>query len=305
MNDNEYKGLTSDQITEMLPAFVVGALDPDEMVAVEEYIHEHPELMARVHELENAAAKLAYAAPPKALPQQLYGKVMNRARGQLTPRAQTPPANAPTPGQPKARPQRAIERVPSRPVARESAFAAWWRRRGLLDLAAVAAIAAAVILAALYRGALVDVGDLRRQVQGLEEQVAAVQAENVRLQSELDTQLNQMASITGAQHVVALSGTDAAPNASAQLYVRDTAATLVLSNLDPLGADQTYQLWLIPPDGAPIPAGLFDKTGEPNEVITLNLPTVIDTIAAIGVSIEPPGGSAAPTGPIVLLGERA
>jgi hypothetical protein len=43
MNDQEYHRFTHDDIIERLPAFVVGALDPDEMLAVEEYIHAHPE----------------------------------------------------------------------------------------------------------------------------------------------------------------------------------------------------------------------------------------------------------------------
>jgi anti-sigma-K factor RskA len=80
---------------------------------------------------------------------------------------------------------------------------------------------------------------------------------------------------------------------------------LVLSNLDGLSEDQVYQLWLIPPEGqgAPIPAGLLGQAGAPIETITLPLPTTLDSIAAIGVSVEPPGGSDAPTGPIVLFGE--
>jgi anti-sigma-K factor RskA len=312
MSDQEFNRLTREQIVEMLPAFVVGALESDEMLAVEEYIHAHPDLMARVRELEAAAAQLAYVAPPQPLPQELHARVMSRARGQLTPRSQPSPARQRPEPRTEQRPGRHIERAQPQPVVRENPLAAWWRRRGLWDLGLVAAVAAALALGIFYRGALVELDDLRRQVQGLEQQIATVQeanetlqSENVRLQSELDTQLNQMASIAGAQEVVALGGTEAAPNASARLYVHDTIGTLVLSNLDQLGDDQTYQLWLIPPDGAPIAAGVFERASAETETLTFNLPITLDTIAAIGVSVEPPGGSAAPTGPIVLLGERA
>src|SRR5688572_24163114 len=88
MNEQEYSGLTNDEILERLPAFVVGALDPDEMLEVEEYIHAHPELLARVLELEAAAARLAYAAPARPLPQELHSKVMERAQASLPPRPQ-------------------------------------------------------------------------------------------------------------------------------------------------------------------------------------------------------------------------
>jgi anti-sigma-K factor RskA len=176
----------------------------------------------------------------------------------------------------------------------------------------VAATAAAVALAVFYRGTLTELESLRGQLQTLEQQVATIQQqntelenENVRLLNELNTQQNQMASIVGAQYTVALGGTEAAPNASARLYVHDTVGTLVLTNLNELEENQTYQLWLIPPDGAPIPAGLLGQAGEASQTISLDLPTTLDSIAAVGISVEPPEGSAAPTGPIVLLGERA
>jgi anti-sigma-K factor RskA len=303
MSDQGYRGLTNDEILEMLPAFVVGALDPDEMLEVEEYIHAHPELMARVHELEVAAARLAYSAPPQPLPQALHDKVMARAQASLPPRPQ--PATVRVDGP--------IVRPVAPPVKEENWFARWWRNRGLFDLAMVAATAAVLILSVVYVGALTDINDLQSQVQGLEQQVATMQEqnseleqENIRLQSELDTSLNQMASIAGAQQSVALGGTEAAPNASGTLYVDDDTGTLVLSNLAGLDENQVYQLWLIPADGtAPIPAGLLGQAGEPMQTISLELPATLDGIAAVGISVEPPGGSAAPTGPIVLLGETA
>jgi anti-sigma-K factor RskA len=303
MNDYERNGLTHAEILERLPAFVVGALDPDEMLETEDYLHAHPELMARVHELELAAARLAYSAPAQPLPKDLHAKVLNRARSSLPPQPQ--PTFAPS----------TAEHSQGRNVrqpARENALAAWWRRRAFWDLGLAVAVAAVLILSILYRGALSNMNDLRRQVQGLEQQVATVQEQNSelqntnsRLQEQLDTSQNQLASIGDAQQMVALGGTDAAPSASGRLYVHDNEGTLVLNNLNPLSDEQVYQLWLIPPEGAPIPAGLLGHAGEAVETITLPLPTSLDDIAAVGISVEPPGGSEAPTGPIVLLGEKA
>jgi anti-sigma-K factor RskA len=301
MNDQEFSGLTHEEILEMLPAFVVGALEPDEMLNVEEYIHAHPDLMVRVHELELAAAKLAYVAPAQPLSPDLHAKVIIRARASLPPRPQAAPAPTPAPR---------IVQQPAPRVTQEKWFSRWWRRRAFFDIGMVAAVAALILLGIVYRDALVQVNDLRAQLAGLQQDIAALQVrntqlenENIRLQSELDTRLNQLASIGGAQEVVALSGTDAAPDASGTLYVHDNVGTLVLNNLGGLDESQTYQLWLIPPDGAPIPAGLLGQSG--TGVQTLTLPTTLDSIAAVGVSVEPPGGSDAPTGPIVLLGEKA
>lgn len=307
MNEQEFSRLTHDDILEMLPAFVVGALEPDEMLDVEEYINAHPELMTRVHELESAAAKLAYAAPSQPLPKDLHAKVMNRARASLSPRQQ--PVAAPTTHAPPHAPRRQ-----SQPVVQENEnwLVRWLRGRAVFDLGLVAAVAAVAVIGILYRDSLVQIEDLQRQVNSMQAQIATIQQrtnelenENIRLQSELDTRQNQLASIGGAQQVVALGGTEAAPGAKGTLYVHDNIGTLVLSNLDTLGEDQIYQLWLIPPDGAPIPAGLLGHASQDAETISLTLPTSLDSIAAVGISVEPPGGSTAPTGPIVLLGEKA
>ncbi|MCC6457822.1 MAG: anti-sigma factor [Caldilineaceae bacterium] len=309
MNDPERSRLTHEEIIERLPAFVVGALDPDEMLAVEAYIQIHPTLMERVHELEAAAARLAYAAPAQPLPDELQAKVIGRARASLQPRRQSrlQPASA-------ANPQRPLQPAtqPARRRVLLGGLADWWRRRGLSDLSLAGAVAVALILGIVLVQTLNEVGGLRRQVQELGQQITAVQTENsairarnVELQIQLQNRLNQLASLAGATQMVALGGTEAAPQASGTLYVRDGQGTLILSNLEPLSSDQTYQLWLIPSDGAPIPAGLLGQAGGPVASITLALPATLDEIAAVGISVEPPGGSAAPSGPIVLLGEKA
>jgi anti-sigma-K factor RskA len=75
------------------------------------------------------------------------------------------------------------------------------------------------------------------------------------------------------------------------------------SNLDPLQALKTYELWVIPADGsAPIPAGTFHPDDQGNASVIM--PTLPRGIAAkaFGVTIEPAGGSPTPTLPIVLSG---
>ena len=72
--------------------------------------------------------------------------------------------------------------------------------------------------------------------------------------------------------------------------------------MQPLPEDKTYELWVIPSSGAPIPAGLFrpDTAGSASVV----LPTIPHGVQAkaFGVTIENAGGSATPTVPIVLSG---
>jgi hypothetical protein len=75
------------------------------------------------------------------------------------------------------------------------------------------------------------------------------------------------------------------------------------SNLDPLQAYKTYELWVIPANGsAPIPAGTFHPDDQGNaSVIMPDLPPGI-AAKAFGITIEADGGSQTPTSPIIMAG---
>ena len=95
------------------------------------------------------------------------------------------------------------------------------------------------------------------------------------------------------------------PSQLAALPTTPTKGTLVFlaSNLDPLQALKTYELWVIPADGsAPVPAGTFHPDDQGNASVIM--PTLPRGVAAkaFGVTIEPDGGSQTPTLPIVLAG---
>ncbi len=78
---------------------------------------------------------------------------------------------------------------------------------------------------------------------------------------------------------------------------------LLASHLAALPAGKTYELWVIPANGtAPVAAGTFhpDASGAAN-VVTEKLQAGLQA-KAFGITIEPEGGSASPTMPIVLAG---
>ena len=87
-------------------------------------------------------------------------------------------------------------------------------------------------------------------------------------------------------------------------YVAERGALIFLgSNMEPLQAYQTYELWLIPADGRdPIPAGTFhpDERGNAS-VIMPPMPKGIEA-KAFGVTVEDEGGSQTPTMPIIMAG---
>jgi len=76
------------------------------------------------------------------------------------------------------------------------------------------------------------------------------------------------------------------------------------SNLDPLPAGKTYELWLIPKSGAPMPAGLFKPDAHGMAMMMPENPEVPawTDLKAFAVTVEPEGGTTTPTMPIVLMG---
>jgi anti-sigma-K factor RskA len=67
------------------------------------------------------------------------------------------------------------------------------------------------------------------------------------------------------------------------------------SGLPQIGSDRTFELWLVPPKGAPQPAGLGRANASGALVHVSRTPIDPNQVAAVAVSVEPQGGSNAPT----------
>ena len=144
---------------------------------------------------------------------------------------------------------------------------------------------------------------LNAQVAGLRNEIAALR-QALAAQSDSIEQINAaLPQLTASQLMtVSLSGTDVQPQAKGQLIANPDSqpAVLVITNLIPLQAGTTYQVWLIEAD-IPQSAGLLtvDETGQGVSVLTPD--EEIGSFDALGISIEPAEGSLQPTGEIVVL----
>ena len=109
---------------------------------------------------------------------------------------------------------------------------------------------------------------------------------------------------SGGMQVVAMSGSEAAPEATGTLIISDDGehGALVVDGLSPLDIDRQYQLWLIR-DGQRTSGGVFSVDAEGYGVVWLSSPEPLSSFPAFGVTIEPAGGSPGPTGDKVLGGE--
>jgi anti-sigma-K factor RskA len=159
--------------------------------------------------------------------------------------------------------------------------------------------------------AIVAGGLQYQRSENLRDQLAANQAELTQVSKQAAQASLVMETLTDTntkQVSLALPSTTAptaVPEAHASYLGRKGSLVFVANHLNQLTADKTYELWLIPTGkgAAPIPAGTFrpDADGRAHLVMA-SLPKGVD-VAAFGVTVEPDGGSSAPTMPIVLVGE--
>ena len=191
----------------------------------------------------------------------------------------------------KARLLEAIRKEPRSPAEPAKARPQWWAAFGWL------AAAAMIVVAAL-----------------LWQENNRLKSNAAQLTSQLDHQQLELADARRAAEV--LKAPDAAhfdvlpvssknppPPYGNAIYSRDRGGLIfVAGNLHSLPAQKAYELWLIPKQGAPIPAGVFkpDTRGWAM-VVNPPLPTGVEA-KAFAITIEPEQGSQTPTMPIVMMG---
>lgn len=97
-----------------------------------------------------------------------------------------------------------------------------------------------------------------------------------------------------------LTPTEINPEAEGLIQVASTGeATLTITNLPPLGAEQQYQLWLIH-DGQRDSGAVFSVDEDGFVQVTIDAQRPLTEYGAFGITIEPAGGSPGPTGNRVL-----
>jgi len=140
--------------------------------------------------------------------------------------------------------------------------------------------------------------DLQRRISDLQNQSAQQLAELHRAREVVST-----LTATDAMRVTLVAAKTPPQPQGKAIYVRDRSSLIFLaSNFQPLPPQKAYELWLIPTNGAPIPAGVFkpDARGSAT-VINPPLPKGVEP-KAFAITVEPESGSSAPTMPILMIG---
>lgn len=175
------------------------------------------------------------------------------------------------------------------PVAFESGRRPWW---GWLGWAATAAV---VVFAA----------SLWKENAALRNSLASASAEAAQSVRELEDIRRVAAPIISpdAQRITLVSvKTPAQPQGKA-FYLRNRSSLVfVANNMPPLPPQKAYELWLIPTQGAPIPAGVF-KPDVHGSATVVNPPLPAGAEAkAFAITVENESGATSPTMPIVMMG---
>jgi hypothetical protein len=136
---------------------------------------------------------------------------------------------------------------------------------------------------------------------------------NASLRSDVSELVGRLERIEGENRTIRASANatvyqllpteDAPPNAHAQAWFSvEGSGVLSVANMPGLEPGTTYQLWYITDSpSAPVPGGTFpvDANGQGFMLI----PADVDGVTSIAISLEPEGGSASPTGAILLTSD--
>jgi anti-sigma-K factor RskA len=276
-----------------LVMYAMQFLNPGDSALVAQHLKACPECaaeLARIYsDLALTASTVDLEAPPESARQRLLQQVAREKKVVTLPQLQAQPAEAPIPIASFGR-TGSILSIEDRPAKRSVG-------RVILG---VAGWAVAACLA-------VAVGMEYKDRQGLRDTVASQSALVQRLTADADNAHQLMDAITDPKAVRVSLSTKPLPKSAPAGGVTYNPAkgTLVFlaSNLNPLQTYKTYELWVIPADGAaPIPAGTFRPDDQGNaSVIMPDLPKGV-AAKAFGVTIEAEGGSQTPTAPIIMAG---
>jgi anti-sigma-K factor RskA len=321
MNEQKESQLGAVEVLDLLPSYVLGILDPDEKVAVEEYIRAHPELLAFVRETESALGKLALAAPHAPLRKEVAAQVLRRARASIgapvgplapstTPANITPDATNPVPELPE-RPILGSDVRPVRDSSRRGrrrnrmGLGQWLRERRYANWALLGMVVLAMLLVIVFLRARMVIDEVGQMVVQRDQYIQQLQGENEQVQQQMQRQNGQIAALTAAPlRIILEPGASAPPTAGAALFVAGNLGIISAFGLPALPETQNYQLWLIPAQGAAVSAGLLRMNRDGLILNTVEIPAGAADFAAVGVSVEPAGGSPEPAGSVLLLGNR-
>ncbi|HWQ84636.1 MAG TPA: anti-sigma factor [Anaerolineales bacterium] len=244
-----------DPIRELIPAYALDSLDPEEAELVARHLAECPECQLEFASYSELVGSLALAVPMHPAPPELKARILSAAHASA--QSMPLPANYPQTSR-IAKPARAKSGWAN---IFQQALPAW----GLLSILLIGILA---------------ISNLR-----LNQRIASLEAARPEFAT------------------VQLSGADNSPNAVGMLVISPDGqnGSLVVDQMPVLEDNQDYQLWLIK-DGQRTSGGVFHSYSNGYGVLWIHADQPLISYEEVGVTIEPAGGSPAPTGAKIIGG---
>lgn len=264
-----------------LALYAMGALTAEETNAVRSHLQVCALCTEELH--QNTLALAAYAqttpeiAPPEGARERFLAKLVDTPQLAALPQTQPLPIAAV---------------LPEEPVSLWRAMTAFVSANFAGPLAGALAI--------LLIGIAIDDLRYREALHNLRIDAKSTAADSAQL-----AQLIELLSSTHVQRVALHPAPIASPPPEGRVVYEASSGKLLMtaSNLHPLPAGKTYELWILQPGGKkPLPAGTFAPDNFGNASVILAQAPAGLTVQGFGVTIENAGGSDTPTLPIVLSG---
>ncbi len=231
---------------ENIPAYALGALDPDDAAALELHLVACESCRAELAGYRKVSQGLMASLPPRAPDPALRNRLKARIRGS------------------KAQERRRIT---------------WSFSQLAMGLAMLVLLGINVVSFLQLRSVQSQQADLLKQVQ----------------------------TDQAALSMLAYPGTESFPIQNGQisgsllLNKEENTGILIVWDLPPLPAGQTYQAWLVQPDGVRVSAAVFrPEQAQAYTAGMISSPQSLNMFTSLGVTVEPAGGSPQPTGQRVL-----
>lgn len=258
----------------VLEVYVLGELPFQEAAEVEAMAERYPEVREEIQRIEETYESLAgqtAVAPRPTLRDEILGKLVPDDDGSLSETNQT--HNKPA-------------------KKEENEYRSLWPFQ--LGIAASLLIAILSAVAALY---------FRSQWQNTRQELEQVLTQNQEIAAQYETATQQTEYLSERLSVVAspdfqsilLTGTDVSPTSSARVFWNPDKPQLYFNpgSLPAPPPSKQYQLWAIV-EGKPVSAGVLDiEEGSASQLLTVQ--ASIQQASAFAITLEPTGGSEAPT----------
>jgi hypothetical protein len=274
MADRLVAGVRCSELSDLAPAFVLGALAPAEMAAVRAHLAECPEAHAEFEELGSVLPALLASVDQVEPTEALLGRILDAARADHTERTDRSRARTPA-----AAPTRDIRSAPS-----------LLDRIGLGSSRSRPAWAALGIAAVL---AVVALGSLDLQLQASNQELAAYQR---GVAAVIDA-----ASRPGAQLAVLAASSPSSPAAGIAAVRPDGTVAIAMRGLAPTSGSQVYEAWLVAGNSAPVPIGGFQVGGSGSGTLLSTNATPSPGVV-VALTLEPGPGATSPTLPLIASG---